>query len=379
MEGEGDAPAVWSRPPHGLVTGTADGRKVVEEMNSTIRRAAWRAGLALLLALLASPAAWATLTFDDLVRLVSAGVSEETILDLADVEGASFDLTVEQIIELKEVGASEEFIRALMATAEVQGDERLYDRGDAYDDDPEDVYDDDVLEDYSTVFLYHYYDPFAYYWYAWPSYYVYYSPFWWSRAGFYYGGAWSWDWWDPWSPSSWYCHDHYGYQHWFGPPRTRPHGERDWHRMRTGFSDRAERERAVWQRAGLVRPAGITARANPTWRDAARVRTRALSGTTRTEYRTRRIRGESSSSSGPAYRDRGANRRTPGTEQGIRRERSAPRPVPQRQGSTRSSRSIRSGENQPSGRTSRGNGASPPAAPPSGDSRSERARPGRGR
>jgi hypothetical protein len=350
-------------------------------MNSTIRRAAWRAGLILLLGLLISPAAWATLTFDDVVRLVSAGVTEETILDLADVEGATFDLTVEQVIELKEVGATEEFIRALMATPEEDVEDRAYDTG----EDERAVgnaYDDYDLEDYSTVFLYHYYDPFAYYWYAWPSYYVYYSPFWWSRAGFYYGGAWCWDWWDPWGPCSWYCDDHFGYQHWFGPSRTRPDAERDWHRMRSAYPDRAERERSVWQRAGLVRPAGLTARSNPTWRDAARVRTQALRETgrerqtIRTENRTRRVRGESSSPSRRTYRDRSSDRQRPGTERGIQRERSS---APQRQSSSRSSRGVRSGEATRSGRSESGSPSSP--SPPSGssDSRQETRRPGRGR
>jgi len=353
-------------------------------MKATIRHAAGRAVLVLLLGLLLSPAAWATLSFDDVVRLVSAGVSEETILDLADVEGATFDLTVEQVIELKEVGATEAFIRALMATSAEEVEDQAYD-AEGKAGSIADAYDDYDLDDYSTVFLYHYYDPFAYYWYAWPSYYVYYSPFWWSRAGFYYGGAWCWDWWDPWGPCAWYCHDHYGYRHWFGPSRTRPHGERDWHRMRTAFTDRVERERTVWQRAGLVRPAGLTPRANPAWRDAARVRTQALTEryrdrqTIRSESRarTRALRGESSAAR-PAYRDRGSDREARQGERGIRRQRSSSS-APEGQQSSRPTRGLRSGGTSNPSRTERGQSASPPSPSRSGSSRQQTSRPGRGR
>ena len=351
-------------------------------MKSRIRRTVWRAGLVLLLGVLASPCAWALLAFDDVVRMKAAGVTEDTILNLVDVEGATFDLSVEQIIALKEVGASEDFIRALMETPAVEAESPDSESYDSREGEESDAYgyDESELDDYSTVFLYQYYDPFAYYWYPWPSYYVYYSPFWWSRAGFYYGGHWSWDWWDASGPCAWYCDNHYGYRHWFGPSRTRPHPVRDQSRMRSGFEQRAERERSVWQRAGLVRPAGITSRSNPAWRDAARVRTQVFPDPARVRpaYRTaagnRTPRGESSDSERPAYRARGTERRA--GDRVIRRDRN---PEAGRRSPARTSGRSRSGVTSRSGRaeTARPSRGATPVRPD--DARQDHPRPARGR
>jgi hypothetical protein len=253
-------------------------------MKPRIRQTALMAGLALLLGALLSAPAWAAVSFDDVVRMKSAGVSEDTILKLVDAEGAAFTLGVDEIIALKEAGASESFIRSLLDATQGAGYESptnppQYDgsMSDQYNAGVSDMNGTNDLSDYSTVFTYHYYDPFAYYWYPWPDYYIYYSPFWWSNAGFYYGGFWSWDWWQPWGASSFFCDDHFGFRHRFGRSHTWDRDDhRDWDRPSSDFGDRATRERTIWRRAGFDRPPELNARPNPTWTDAERVRTRGL-------------------------------------------------------------------------------------------------------
>jgi hypothetical protein len=229
-------------------------------MKPRIRQSAVVAGLALLFGVLLSAPAWAAVSFDDVLRMTNAGVSEETILKLVDSEGAGYALGVDEIIALKEAGASESFIQDLLQAE--QG-------APPADEQPQynssDVYGTNDNSDYSTVFSYHYYDPFAYYWYAWPDYYVYYSPFWWANAGFYYGGFWSWDWWSPFNASSLFCDDHFGFSHRFGHSRTwdRDRDDRHWREPSGDFDhDRMTRERTMWHQAGLTNPPGrIEARA----------------------------------------------------------------------------------------------------------------------
>ncbi len=222
------------------------------------------AAFAAWIALAVAPSAAASVSVDDLIRLKQAGVSEETILEVVQAEGVVLVLSVEDIIDLKNAGASDWLIRALMDTREqaatasssAQGnvaEEYEYDSDWGDDDTP-------LYSDYSVVFADHYYDPFAYYWYPWPQSYFYYSPFWWSHSGFYYGGYWCWDWWDPWGPCTSYCDAHYGFDHHFGRSRTRDHGERRWHQLDTAVPRRAERERSIYQRAGLSTPESITSR-----------------------------------------------------------------------------------------------------------------------
>ncbi|MBM3316726.1 MAG: hypothetical protein FJY75_02635 [Candidatus Eisenbacteria bacterium] len=215
--------------------------------------------------LLAGPPA-AALTFEEVLNLELAGVSETTILKLIDVERAVFHLNAYDIVRLKEAGASEDFIRELMDTPQRYGAGAAAKTSAAAQAAPgASVRADDYYalqpDDYATVFVYHYYDPFAYYWYPWPRYYVYYSPFWWARSGFYFAGHWCWDWWDPWGPPGRYCDWHYGYSRHFGPSRTRPAEARSWHRIRSAAPLRAEREGSVLRRAGLAAPANIRAEA----------------------------------------------------------------------------------------------------------------------
>ncbi|MCA9728501.1 MAG: hypothetical protein KC729_12505 [Candidatus Eisenbacteria bacterium] len=148
------------------------------------------AALMLALFALASPA-WA-MSVSDVLDLLRAGVSESVILDQVDAEDARFQLDTEDILALKNMGASDDLVRALIATGD-DGDER----------DDADWTDDYYANDYyrsqpSSVTLSFAYDPFGYYWYCSPYYYGYYYPFRTVDFGWYYGGCLSRSWW------SWY-------------------------------------------------------------------------------------------------------------------------------------------------------------------------------
>jgi hypothetical protein len=266
--------------------------------------------VALAVLLLAGAATARALTFNDIIDLKLAGVSETTILKLVESERAIVILSVDDILRLKDAGASEDFIRELMDTRErFEGADQ-----DAYviaDDDDGDVYvyDDDVdwvddyyaldPDDYATVFVYKYYDPFAYYWYPWPNLYVYYSPFWWNHSGFYFGGHWCSDWWDPWGPCITYCDSHHGFDHHFGHPRTRTLAGRTWHRTHAAAAERAEREATMIRRAGIAAPANIRTEARAQvadYRTRELRSTRTTRGVERATYRdartARTVRGE---------------------------------------------------------------------------------------
>ncbi|MEZ4655154.1 MAG: hypothetical protein R3E12_16560 [Candidatus Eisenbacteria bacterium] len=118
------------------------------------------AALMLALFALASPA-WA-MSVSDVLDLLRAGVSESVILDQVDAEDARFQLDTEDILALKNMGASDDLVRALIATGD-DGDER----------DDADWTDDYYANDYyrsqpSSVTLSFAYDPFGYYWYCSP-------------------------------------------------------------------------------------------------------------------------------------------------------------------------------------------------------------------
>ncbi len=205
--------------------------------------------LPLVLSLCVQTAIAVTLTVDDVIDLLLAGVSEETILQAVEESESVFHLSVDDIIDLRQAGASDDLIRELMDTPwRFSGVEREVHVYHHYD---WDFYDPFDFDDYTVVFINHYYDPFAYYWYPWPRFYVYYSPFWWTSAGFYYAGHWCPDWWDPWGPCVWYCDTYFGFYYYWGPSRTRIRSGRIWSRDRALVHRRIEKERAVWRHLGL--------------------------------------------------------------------------------------------------------------------------------
>jgi len=306
-------------------------------MNSRLRFAA-----AAFVALMAGATVAAALDLDDIIRLKLADVDEETIVQVVEQDGTVFLLTVDDIIDLKDAGASEWLIRRLMATSDPSVLEDGYDDEDEYDDeDRADLYgesddyaryddyaaggyDDyysgyrqaDYLDpyDYATVFVYKYYDPFAYYWYPFPRHYIYYSPFWWSHTGFYFAGHYSWDWWDPWGPCTWFWDTHYGWDHHFGPSHTRTRAGRSWHSIDwDAIHARAQRERTALAREGLSTPrARVTDRAVERTRLLLADRERVRGSSPDRSGRTRisegeRVRTSSRASTGdrPRYREPG--------------------------------------------------------------------------
>ena len=206
-------------------------------------------GIALAGLLVAAGTPARALDLEDVLQLLAADVEERTILQVVESEEAIFHLDVEDILDLKELGASDDFIRRLMDTPERYGKGSAKASKNDYD---YDLYDDD----YSVVFLNHYYDPFGYYWYASPRTYVYYSPFWWNHHGFYYAGHWCWDWWDPWNPCVRYWDVRAGYAHHWGHSRTAPavRTARPGAAHRTAVARRTHRARTISRRAGVEPP-----------------------------------------------------------------------------------------------------------------------------
>ncbi|MBD3236487.1 MAG: hypothetical protein GF330_07275, partial [Candidatus Eisenbacteria bacterium] len=234
-------------------------------MKSSFSLLRWTMPGLICLVLLALGSSASAVTVDDLIRLKLAGVGEETILHVVEAEGGLLYLGVDDIIDLREAGASDAFLRALIDLTP-DGSERAATgssyRQESYRDDYgsrwQDEYDlyepFDYYDDYTIVFTNYYYDPFAYHWHVWPRYYVYYSPFWWSHTGFYYAGFWSRDWWDPWSACVWYCDWHWGYNRYYGRSQTRAAAGRTWRRVREATAERIAREKRIYRRAGAGEP-----------------------------------------------------------------------------------------------------------------------------
>lgn len=140
-------------------------------------------GTALLGLLLASPAL--AVDMDDVIRMLEAGVGEEVVLKVIDADRTEFILTSDDLIDLKEAGASdwllEEILdRSVEPTRVVERSYRI------------------VEPSYSMITIGYVYDPFDYYFITWPYYYAYYSPFRFSWNWWYYGGPVHHHWCDPW-------------------------------------------------------------------------------------------------------------------------------------------------------------------------------------
>lgn len=127
------------------------------------------------------------LTVDEVVGLLGAGVGESVIRDQMEAEQAHLDLTARDILALKQAGASDELIRALIRSGTGRN------RQDVTGSRGEPGMDDAYASPGVRVRVY--YDPFGYHWFASPWAYAYYDPFPWSDCGFYYAGWWDCRWW----------------------------------------------------------------------------------------------------------------------------------------------------------------------------------------
>ena len=130
-----------------------------------------------------------SMDLDDVSALLEAGVGEEIILQQMETEDAVFRLSTEDILDLKDAGASDRLIKEMLDRSDTDRSGEDWTR---------DYY------DYGGLRMA--YDPFAYNWYASPFYFTYYYPFRYWDLGFYYAGWYSTSWWG-WgpccSPSSW--------------------------------------------------------------------------------------------------------------------------------------------------------------------------------
>lgn len=167
-----------------------------------------------------STPSWA-LTVDEVATILRSGIGEPVIVALMKSEGVVFRLDADEIVALKEAGASDGLLSEMIRTAESPspGDSanagRTGKTGDASSDDTPSgeemaLYSSDLDKAYGAPSsdLSAYYDPFGYHWYASPWSYPYYYPFSWIDAGFYYAGWWSSAWWYGGSYCNWY-NDYY--------------------------------------------------------------------------------------------------------------------------------------------------------------------------
>jgi len=164
---------------------------------------------------------------DDVLDLLAEGVGEPVIMDQIEAEDVFFDLTTDDILDLKRAGASDDLIRAMIRA---DGSQRGSERRPA-----------------STTNVTLLYDPFGYYWWATPVSYSYYYPFDWWDCGFYYAGWWNHRWWRGglwanhywdhwhWSGPHWPRHGHSHWSDWNGPSKHGP-GRDAWGRTRRGPS-----------------------------------------------------------------------------------------------------------------------------------------------
>jgi hypothetical protein len=140
-------------------------------------------GTALMALLLVSPVL--AVDLDDVFRMLEAGMGDEVILKVIDADRAEFVLTSDDLIDLKEAGASDWLLEALLDRSEkpsraVEGSYRV------------------IEPSYSMVTIGYVYDPFDYYFVTWPYYYAYYSPFTFCWNWWYYGGPIHRHWCDRW-------------------------------------------------------------------------------------------------------------------------------------------------------------------------------------
>lgn len=61
-----------------------------------------------------TPAVGRTLTIDDVIKLSKAGLSEDTIIQKVRSNGQAFDLSTDQLIQLKDAGVSDKVVQAML-------------------------------------------------------------------------------------------------------------------------------------------------------------------------------------------------------------------------------------------------------------------------
>ncbi len=204
------------------------------------------------------------MTYEEALSLLRAGVGSEVVLAQLNEEGVEFDLTTAQILELRQVGASDALLRAMVesdAPGEKSAPRVRADEG----------YDVNL-----------YVDPFGYRLYSWPTAFAYYcpSPGW--NFSFYYGGYRGWRWadydWCNWG--TWYWP---GYSYCGSP----------WYAWGAGHSGGHHRNYASNDRTGWSRSREPARRSGErSWnRDRSRDSTPHATGTVRSTPRTREHSG----------------------------------------------------------------------------------------
>jgi|GEM_PF-4020038 len=124
---------------------------------------------------------------DDVERMLQAGIGEDVVLKALDASRSQFVVTSDDLVALKEAGASDWFLDQLLDRNKQQ--QRTYDvSGSAYSY-------SGPSRGYVSIGLA--YDPFDYYFASYPYYYAYCAPWSFSWNWWYYGGPYHRAWWEP--------------------------------------------------------------------------------------------------------------------------------------------------------------------------------------
>ncbi len=138
----------------------------------------WKAVLVGAILAISSVAVAHAMDVDDVIGMLRAGIGEDVVLKALDASGSTLDLTSDDLVDLKDAGASDSFLDELL-NREQQAPS--YPSSSNY-----------YYYPFGTV-----YDPFDYYFAYYPYYYAYMAPFSFSLNWWYYGGPYHHCWWQP--------------------------------------------------------------------------------------------------------------------------------------------------------------------------------------
>jgi hypothetical protein len=151
----------------------------------------WRGIVLGLLLVFASIAVAHAMDTDDVIGMIGAGIGEDVILKAVDASGDQLVITPDDLVTLKDAGASDWFLDEILDRGRTSHSSGLsdtyggrYGYGDNYGDSYYDLY--RPTRTYITLGLV--YDPFDYYFAGYPYYYAYVAPFSFTWNWWYWGG-----------------------------------------------------------------------------------------------------------------------------------------------------------------------------------------------
>lgn len=145
----------------------------------------WKAILLGAILTLSAAAAARAMDVDDVIGMLQAGIGEDVILKALDASEDTLFLTSEDLVDLKDAGASDWFLDELLSREEQPSSYPTRSYGSYYY----------PMPGYYSIGLV--YDPFDYYFACYPYYYAYLAPLSFSWNWWYYGGPYHGSWCEP--------------------------------------------------------------------------------------------------------------------------------------------------------------------------------------